>query len=68
MKNYTTTELVILAFALTVCASVLMANLSWAIRGPEGVPDSAREYMKQIIFLMAGGVLAFIGISKSNEK
>jgi len=47
---------------------VIMTGLSWAIRGPEAISDAARDYMKDIIFLMVGGVLAFIGISKSNEK
>lgn len=66
--KFNPTELIVLMFTATVCIMVIMTGLSWAIRGPEAISDAARDYMKDIIFLMVGGVLAFIGISKSNEK
>lgn len=60
--------MILLAFAGTVCMMVLMTGLSWAIRGPASVPDSARDYMKDIIFLMAGGVITKLGGTLTSHK
>jgi len=68
MRRFSALEIVMMMFATAMCIAVIEANTSWAVRGPDTIPEEARNYMKEVFTLIMGALIMWIGMVVKGRK